>query len=61
MGHPFSHVFESEENQTGVQELRVQYPYFKKTEGEFYEGGQHTYAGSDIIEAGLLRMAAQRR
>ena len=51
-GHPFSHVFESEQSQSGVQELRVQYPYFKKSEGEFYEGGQHTYAGSDIIETG---------
>ncbi len=51
-GHPFSHVFESEENQAGVQELRVRYPYFKKTEGEFYEGGNHSYAGSGIIEAG---------
>ena len=51
-GHPFSHVFESEENQAEGQELRVRHPYFKKPEGDFYKGGQHTYAGSDIIEAG---------
>ena len=50
--HPFFHIFESEENQAGVPELRVRYPYFKKTEVEFYEGGYPSYAGSDIIEAG---------
>ncbi len=50
--HPFFHVFESEANQAGTQELRVRYPYFKTAEGEFYEGGHHSYAGSDIIETG---------
>ena len=50
--HPFFHIFESEENQAGVQELRVRYPYFKKDDGEFYEGDYPSYAGSDIIEAG---------
>ncbi|MYE90926.1 class I SAM-dependent methyltransferase, partial [Candidatus Poribacteria bacterium] len=51
-GHPFLHVFESAEPQAGVQELQVRYPYFKKDEGGFYEGGHPSYAGSDIIEAG---------
>ena len=51
-GHPFSHVFESEENRAGVQELRVRHPYFKRNEGEFYDGGHPSYAGPDIIETG---------
>ena len=34
-GHPFAHVFESEENQAGVQELRARHPYFKKNGGRF--------------------------
>ena len=29
----------------------MRYRYFKKNEGEFYEGGHPSYTGSDIIEA----------
>lgn len=50
--HPFSHVFEPEECEDGKSELRLRYPYFPDSNGEFYEGGEPTYAGSGVIESG---------
>ncbi len=48
-GHPFSHVFENEENGDGIQELQLRHSYFPDPDGIFYQGGGYTYTGTETV------------
>ena len=49
-GHPVSHIFESVELPNGGHELKPCHSYFPDPEGISYEGGDHTYTGSEILD-----------
>lgn len=54
-GHPFLDVFEYQpatHRESGVNGLRVRHPYFPNAAGEFYPGGEASYAGSKAIASG---------
>ncbi len=49
-GHPVSHIFEPVELPNGGHDLKPCHSYFPDPEGISYEGGAHTYTGSEILE-----------
>ena len=49
-GHPVSHIFEPVELPNGGHDLKPLNSYFPDPEGISYEGGAHTYTGSEILD-----------
>ena len=49
-GHPVSHIFEPVELPNGGHDLKPCHSYFPDPEGISYEGGAHTYTGSEILD-----------
>ena len=49
-GHPVSHIFEPVELPNGGHDLKPLNSYFPDPKGISYEGGEHTYTGSEILE-----------
>ena len=49
-GHPISHIFEPVELPNGGHDLKPCHSYFPDPEGISYEGGAHTYTGSEILD-----------
>ncbi len=50
-GHPTSHIFEPIHNSDGGHTLKPVHSYFSNPDGIFYDGGGHTYTGSETIES----------
>lgn len=58
--HPFLYTLETAGGSDGVasgmaggiEDLRIGYPYFPDPQGLFFEGGEPSYAGTEIIESG---------
>ena len=49
-GHPVSRIFEPVELPNGGHDLKPCHSYFPDPEGISYEGGAHTYTGSEILD-----------
>lgn len=55
--HPLLGVFESTAGGADIADLRVRYGYFPDPAGMYFEGGEPSYAGSQVIEAGAYEWA----